>query len=199
MSILGTIASALCHSDWREASIQRRLQPHLPPGASILDIGAGSCKLAKRLAMRGDLDVTAVDVVDHKYIDFPLKLYDGTRLPFADNQFDISILVFALHHALDPRSLLLEATRVTRSALLIVEDSPRNSLERRLWRAWDYSLNHESHSDILVAHEAMSIPEWDRLLRDASLSPRSAVAFRLFFPVLCSYRHALFHVPLQRH
>jgi SAM-dependent methyltransferase len=149
--------------------------------------------------MHGDLDVTAVDVVDHRCTDFPLELYDGTRLPFADNQFDISTLVFALHHAPDPRSLLLEATRVTRSALLIVEDSPRNSLERRLWRAWDYSLNHESHSDILVAHEAMGIPEWDRFFRDASLSPRSAVTFRLFFPVLCSYRHALFYVPLQRH
>jgi SAM-dependent methyltransferase len=199
MSILGRIASALCYSDWREASIQRHLQPHLPPGASILDIGAGSCKLARRLAVRRHLDVTAIDVVDHKYIDFPLTLYDGTRLPFGDNSFDISLLVFALHHAPDPRSLLLEATRVTRSALLVVEDSPRNSVERRLWRAWDYSLNHEPHSDIPVAHEAMSIPEWDRLLRDASLSPRSAVAFRMFFPVLCSYRHVLFHVPFHRH
>jgi SAM-dependent methyltransferase len=199
MTIIGMIARTLCYSDWREASIQHHLQPHLPTGASILDIGAGSCILAKRLAMRGDLDVTAIDVVDHNATDFSLKLYDGTRLPFADNQFDISTLVFVLHHALDPRSLLLEAIRVSRSALLIVEDSPRNSLERRLWRAWDYSLNHESHSDILVAHEAMNIPEWDRFLRDASLSPRSAVAFRSFFPVLCSYQHALFHVPLQRH
>src|SRR4051794_30760003 len=149
MTILGAIARTLCYSDWREAAIQRQLQPHLPSGASILDVGAGSCLLARRLAMRGDLDVTAIDVVDYNATDLPLKLYDGTRLPFEDNQFDIAILVFVLHHAPDPKSLLLEAARVSRSAILLVEDCPRNSVERRLWRAWDYSLNHESHSEIL--------------------------------------------------
>lgn len=199
MTVLGAIARTLCRSDWREASIQRQLQPHLPPGASILDIGAGSCKMAKRLAARGDLNVTAVDVVDHNATDVPLELFDGTRLPFEDDQFDISMLVFVLHHASDPGSLLVEAARVTRSALVIVEDSPRNSLERRLWRAWDYSLNHAAHSDIAVAHEAMSIAQWDRYLSDANLSPRSAVAFRSCFPVLYSYQHAVFHVPLQHH
>ena len=104
-----------------------------------------------------------------------------------------------MHHAPDPGSLLREATRVSRSALLVVEDSPGNSLERRLWRAWDYSLNHDAHSDILVAHAARNLPEWDRFLRGAGLSPRSAVAFRSCFPVLYSYQHALFDIPLQRH
>lgn len=153
--------------------------------------------MTKALGAVNELAVTAIDVVDHNVTDVPLLLYDGRTLPFDDKAFDVSLLVFVLHHAADPEVLLREAVRVTRSTVLVVEDAPSNLLERGLWRVWDYLLNHGAHDDIAVAHRARSKDQWRTFLKNEGLPTYPPYAFRTFFPVLCSYPHALFAVQLD--
>jgi ubiquinone/menaquinone biosynthesis C-methylase UbiE len=52
----------------------------------------------------------------------PFVLADATQLPFSDQQFDVCLLSTILHHADDPDRALLEAMRVSKGALIVVED-----------------------------------------------------------------------------
>jgi ubiquinone/menaquinone biosynthesis C-methylase UbiE len=49
-------------------------------------------------------------------------VYDGHTLPFSENQFDISLLFYVLHHCQNWNQVLDEAVRVTRRNLIIIEE-----------------------------------------------------------------------------
>lgn len=161
--------------------------------AKVLDIGAGSCHLAKTLTQNHGLGVSAVDVVDHNLTDFPLEVYDGKKLPYADSSFDIGLLIFVLHHASSASDLLKEAARVCNN-LIIVEDLPGNRVERSLWKRFDYMTNHAIHSDIEVAHEAGSIDNWKAIFKKQDLRLVSTKSFRSFFTTGLMYPHVVFVV-----
>jgi ubiquinone/menaquinone biosynthesis C-methylase UbiE len=197
MGILSMIGQLFAKTYWREDPIVAHLLPYLPKAATVLDIGAGGCRMAKLVGMRTGVEVTAVDIVDHNVTDLPLIIYDGESLPFANKVFDISIIAFVLHHASAPTDLLIEAIRVTRSAILVIEDAPSNFFERGLWRAWDYVLNHGAHADIQVAHHARSRAEWIALLNSIRIEPKSFRTFRTTFPVLRTYPHVMLYIPLN--
>lgn len=93
----------------------------LKAGERVLDLGAGNCRVSRRLRAEG-LDMTAVDVSDYNATDLPLKRYDGKRLPFEDGAFDAVMINSVLHHCDDPDAVLREALRVSRSRLHVLED-----------------------------------------------------------------------------
>jgi ubiquinone/menaquinone biosynthesis C-methylase UbiE len=195
----GMIGRLIARIYWRETALAARIRPYLAEVQSIIDIGAGGCRLAHLITTRDGIPVTAVDIVDHNTTSIPLALYDGKKLPFADQAFDVSLLVFVLHHAADPAALLSEAVRVARSAVLVVEDTPMNAAERTLWRAWDYALNHALHEDIDIAHTARNTAQWMDFIDQAAGVPiADSLNFRMSYPLLRTYRHTLFHMPLQR-
>jgi SAM-dependent methyltransferase len=196
MRLLSSIGHAFAHVYWREEAIVAHLRPYLSDSARLLDIGAGGCRVAKIIGRQERIEVTPIDVVDHNVTDVPLMLYDGMTLPFDDKSFDVSLLIFVLHHAVAPHALLREAIRVTRSTILIVEDVPGNFLEKVLWRAWDYVLNHGAHEDVSVAHRARDLTGWVQFLDHVGAPPTVTLTFRMSFPVLRSYPHALLVVPL---
>ncbi|MGV9255011.1 class I SAM-dependent methyltransferase [Streptomyces sp. NPDC003697] len=194
MGVLGWVGRAVSRVYWRERPLVDRIKPHLPAGSSVLDVGAGGCRLAELLGADGRLSVTAVDIVDHNVTEVPLQLYDGERLPFADKSFDAALLAFVLHHAEHPEALVREALRVTRSTVVVIEDAPGTGAERWCWRAWDYMLNHAAHDDIAVAHRARNVGQWVAFLQSCGAAPSSAHRFRAFYPVLRSYPHVVLPV-----
>jgi ubiquinone/menaquinone biosynthesis C-methylase UbiE len=98
---------------------------YLAEASSLLDIGVGP-GLALRHVMRHHprLTFAGVDVRDLRLagIDVPLQVYDGHALPFSENQFDISLLFYVLHHCQNWNQVLDEAVRVTRRNLIIIEE-----------------------------------------------------------------------------
>jgi len=197
MGVLGWIGRAFSRVYWREEPLVDRIRPYLPAGGSVIDIGAGGCRIAELLGTDGRFSVTAVDVVDHNVTEVPMQLYDGERLPFPDKSFDAALLVFVLHHAEHPEVLVREALRVTRSTVVVIEDAPETRAERWCWRAWDYVLNHAAHDDIQVAHHARNVGEWVAFLRSCGAAPSSAGRFRAFYPVLRSYPHVVLPVSID--
>lgn len=175
---------------FRTRAVSKSFRPFLQGSNTVLDIGAGSCHIAKALAGQG-FAVTAIDVVDHSTTDFPLILYDGKKLPYADKSFDVGLLIFVLHHAPDVGGLIREARRVCKR-LIVVEDMPGNVLERALWKRWDYLLNHAHHKDIAVAHEARTADEWQHLFAGRGLTIVATKRFRSFFSTLLTYPHRVF-------
>ena len=105
-----------------------RYRVHLLEATSVLDIGVGT-GLALRHIMEQNPHLTfaGVDVRDLRLPEaqVPLQVYDGCTLPFPDNQFDVSLLFYVLHHCQSPGRLLAEAARATRQKLIIIEEFDR--------------------------------------------------------------------------
>lgn len=111
--------------------------PFLEGGTDLLDVGTGSAYvpwLAERLL---GVKAWGVDIADFRRVPLAnFAPFDGVHLPFPDGRFDVVLLAFVLHHVPNPRkaALLAEAARVSRRLVLVVEDTPRNCLDRWISR-----------------------------------------------------------------
>jgi len=107
-----------------------RIAPHLPTGATVLDIGSGTGHNAEALRARGASMCAEADVLDFHVVGGGPVLFDGARLPFADRVFDVCLLTFVLSYPDDPAALLREAGRVASRRVLVLQSSPRGRAGR---------------------------------------------------------------------
>jgi ubiquinone/menaquinone biosynthesis C-methylase UbiE len=175
---------------FRTGAILKTMRSYLADSKKVLDIGAGSCHISKTLQDKLGLEVTAIDKADHNIMDFPLKIYDGKKLPYKADEFDTSLLIFVLHHAADVEGLLAEAGRVSRK-VIVVEDMP-GKFEKPVWKRLDYLENHAQHEDIDVAHEPKSVQEWKELFNSTGFKVTGSKRFRSFFTTGLLYPHQVF-------
>jgi SAM-dependent methyltransferase len=95
----------------------RFLVDHVPATGLALEIGSGNGKILRTLARyRSGLKLHGCDVREPTT---PPDVYAFQRilsrdLPFADQSFDVVLVVDVLEHVADPRHLLAEASRVLR-------------------------------------------------------------------------------------
>jgi SAM-dependent methyltransferase len=109
------------------------VQPHLPPGSRILEIGAGTGEQSGALAARG-FDVVAVDLPDSAYAAdrvFPILDYDGRNLPLEDASVDVVFSSNVLEHVRDLAALQAEIRRVLRPGGICLHLLPTHA-----WRFW---------------------------------------------------------------
>ena len=143
----------------RAKSLGEKIIPHLQQDELILDIGSANCTVAESL-IKQNLKVFPLDIRDYSIVDTlsPI-IYDGERMPFKDNQFDTSLILFVLHHTFDPTKLLLEAKRVSRK-LLVFEDVIISPLHKTLTSAADMIVNLEFYNQ---PHTNKHDEEWQRI------------------------------------
>jgi 2-polyprenyl-3-methyl-5-hydroxy-6-metoxy-1,4-benzoquinol methylase len=108
------------------------IAPHVRPGDSVLDVGCGWGYVAAAIAETHP-DTWGIDIVDVRRAQLAsFALYDGVTIRFPDRRFDVVFLAFVLHHVpndIKPK-LVAEARRVCRRALVVIEDTPRNAVDR---------------------------------------------------------------------
>jgi ubiquinone/menaquinone biosynthesis C-methylase UbiE len=109
------------------------VRPALRTGDRVLDIGCGEGWVLAELS--GEHEVMGVDIVDLRRKELPafgFELYDGSKVPCDDGSFDVVLLTFVLHHVPNDRkpALVREARRVTRRNVVVLEDTPRNAIDR---------------------------------------------------------------------
>jgi ubiquinone/menaquinone biosynthesis C-methylase UbiE len=149
----------------RAAGLAKTVSPYLDAGELILDIGPASCTVTETLIKQG-LKIFPVDIENFSIVDAVLPtLYDGQRLPFKDNQFDTSLILFVLHHTPDPREVLTEAKRVSRK-ILVMEDIVTSAAHKFLTGAVDSLINLEFDNQ---PHSNKSDEEWRSLFGDLGL------------------------------
>jgi len=132
--------------------LYRRIARELRGAGRILDLGCGSCELARFLVNRYGKEVTGVDVADGSFPD-PEQMDDRARrrlrcvkadarqLEFLGNEVaDAAVAKWALHEMDRPREILEEVRRVLRvGGELLIVDFPRDSLAQRLWNEEYYT------------------------------------------------------------
>ena len=109
-------------------------------GEKILDLGCGSGIFGKKIEEKLKRKVIGIDIVDKRVCQIPFKIYDGKKIPFPENYFDLVIISFVLHHTEDPILVLNEAKRVGKR-MIVFEDLPEGVLGKLYcflhWITWN--------------------------------------------------------------
>jgi SAM-dependent methyltransferase len=119
-------------NELRAAEIETIVR-HFPPGARVLEIGAGTGKQALEIRRRG-FEVEAIEIASSNYQGeqlFPITSYDGTHIPFPDASFDVVFSSNVLEHVRDLPALQVEIRRVMRPGAICIHVLPTHA-----WRFW---------------------------------------------------------------
>lgn len=98
-------------------------------GSKILDLGCGSGIVGKKFRDYFKSEIIGIDIKDKRLEKIPFQLFDGKRIPFPENFFDVVLINYVLHHAQNPTALLKEAKRVSKR-IIIYEDLPDGFLSK---------------------------------------------------------------------
>lgn len=91
-----------------------------------LDFGSGDGWYWDRFDTSGRLgSIQGIDVQRRDHEVRPPELYDGVRLPFDDDEFDVAYSIDVIHHCPDPVAALKEIDRVASDWLVIKDHTYR--------------------------------------------------------------------------
>ena len=180
----------------RENEIGARLAAHLEPRMEVLDLGAGTGRIARWLAERVGIRPTLADVAEfsNRVTDLPfLALRDPLRVPAADGSFDAVLLLFVLHHIpgwADQERVVAEAARVARRRVLVIEDTPTSRVDRAFNVAWDWALN--LRHGVPKPFTFRTVEGWRAVFGRTGLEVADSMTYRARWPTLMTYHHTLF-------
>lgn len=114
-------------TDLAESNIRCILENLGPEGQRIADIGCGKGYLLHRIAEAyPGASLLGVDFENRlEYDNIPFAQGSVTKLPFADNQFDVVICTHTIEHILPLGQAIKELLRITRRRLIIVTPCQR--------------------------------------------------------------------------
>ena len=116
----------------RSRQLIAQVREWLPAEGPVLDLGSGTGHLSARLERELGLAVVAADVSDMHVVGPPPVLVADGALPFARQAFSASLLFFMLAYPMDPVGVLMEAARVTKGPVILVQ----SLYSGRLGYAW---------------------------------------------------------------
>ena len=138
-----------------------------------MDIGAGGGWTGELISKEKGAEVQLLDVEDFNRSNLPLVVYDGKNIPFPDNSFDNSLLLFVLHHCKDSLLVLKEAIRVTKKRIIIHEDTYTSSFGRTLACANDFLANSPffltNPFKMNMPYNYREVADWERVFQDLGL------------------------------
>ncbi|PIQ91830.1 MAG: SAM-dependent methyltransferase [Parcubacteria group bacterium CG11_big_fil_rev_8_21_14_0_20_39_14] len=159
----------------RAKNMVGQIERYLNKKDKILDIGAGTCNICEIL-IKNRFNVIPLDVKNLSFVDgIKPIIYDGDKIPFENDEFDVSLILFVLHHI--PNSeILLEAKRVSKK-IIIIEEIYTNIFNKYLTYFIDSLLNLEF---IGHPHTNKTDKEWKLLFGQLGLKLTDAKYSRTF-------------------
>jgi ubiquinone/menaquinone biosynthesis C-methylase UbiE len=149
----------------RNRHLPPRLLAHLEPGQSVLDIGTSDGRLAHDLVRaESTLSITGLDPHPRDETFIPVINADGRDVPFADEAFDVVMLIDVLHHDDDPDTILREAMRVARRRVLIKDHYWVTALDHAILKLSDY-LGNRAYG-IPLPYNYLRLERWGTLFAD---------------------------------
>jgi len=131
----------------------------IPQRASVLDIGCGDGTIGSLIAtLRPDVSIQGVEYMLRPECKIECHPFDGSRLPFPDNSFDVCLFVDVLHHTQDPAALLREAARVARSFVLLKDHVDEGAFDNPILRFMDW-VGNRPHG-VVLTYNYQSRKQW---------------------------------------
>jgi len=142
----------------REDVLARGIAKILPTGVtSGLDVGCGDGIIAAAVASQiPGLKMQGVEVLDRETCEIPYSLFDGKKLPFADNAFDFIELVDVLHHTDNIEDLIGECARVARQYVVIKDHIWGNRIDFAILRFMDWVGNRAYGVNLIYNYQKKS-------------------------------------------
>lgn len=153
----------------RVRNLARHIEPLLPPGASVLDVGCGDGQLAFALLQaRPDLVIRGVDVLVRDDTPIEVERFDGEHLPAQDDTFDVVLFVDVLHHTDHATKLLHEAKRVARQWVVLKDHTLKGVGAGATLRFMDRVGN--ARHGVALPYHYWTEAQWHRALADEDLA-----------------------------
>lgn len=172
---------------FRAKYIVEELEKYLDKKDSIVDIGAGACNIDEILIEKG-FTVTPIDIRNSSFVDqINPVIYDGIKIPFADDTFDSALIITVLHHAYNNEKIIEEARRVSKK-IIIIEDIYSGTIHKYLTFFMDSIVNLEFFGH---PHSNRNDKEWQELFIKTGLKLKNATYRKSAFPFI---RHATYYL-----
>ena len=143
------------------------ISKYLSDGEKILDIGCGDGKIDWYIMQKKNVNISGVDVLVRDTTYIPVQKYDGTQLPFIDNNFDVVLFVDVLHHIDNPFIILQEAKRVAKT-IIIKDHLCEGVLAYSILKFMDYVGN--AHYGVSLPYNYLNKIEWNTLFNKVGLT-----------------------------
>lgn len=153
----------------RAAIKLKRILPLLNKNETLLDFGCGNGGVCMGLKNAG-IELTTVDVKNKSFF-FEIQpiIFDGNKLPFADQSFGAATILTVLHHTKNPVEIIREARRVAKR-IIIMEDIYSNSVQKRITFFMDSLVNGEFKNH---PHSNQTDAEWKNIFANEKLKLES--------------------------
>ena len=144
----------------------KKIKPYLNKKDKILDIGAGSCIVSEILRREG-YDITPIDVNNLSFAkNIKPIIYNGNKIPFKTDEFNVSLILTVLHHTPFPEKILEEAKRISK-VIFIIEDIYTNTFNKHMAYFFDNLLNLEFFG---CPHTNKTDKEWKGIFSKTGLN-----------------------------
>jgi SAM-dependent methyltransferase len=144
----------------------------IPLNSKVLDVGCGDGRLARLIAeKRPDISIRGIDIRQRNDAVAPIDTFDGKSIPYGEGSFDVVMFADVLHHASQPMTLLREAVRVARQAIVIKDHLAEGSLAHLTLRVMDWVGN--ARHGVALPYDYWSLAKWHRVFDNLGLRIKS--------------------------
>lgn len=118
------------------------MQEWLGTSDKMIEIGSGPGSVLDVMRQH-NYDVEGLDIKDSSFRkDLQPHIYDGKKMPFAAQSYDVALLPTILHHTPEPDDIIRESARIARR-LIIIEDVYEGRFMEWLTKRMDSLMNLE--------------------------------------------------------
>ena len=149
----------------RNKGVLECFEGYLKKGDRILDFGCGLGGVSEKLISDG-YEVVSLDVRDISLTDVKPVIYDGKKIPFKNDSFDVALVLAVLHHTTSPEKLLKEVGRVA-ERIVLLEDVYDGWLGKYITFLFDSLFNLEFFGH---PHSNKSDKEWKECFKKLGFS-----------------------------
>jgi len=165
--LLGLIHSKVLIK-YRNKKLLKLIYDDLIDSSSILSVGCGTGFIEKYIASKNrKIKIKGIDVLIPKKVYIKVKKYNGRKIPFKSNSFDVVMFLDVLHHTDNIKELMSEAKRVTKKTILIKDHYYNTKFDHFLLRIADYIGN--KGLGINLIYNYLKESEWRLLIKQLNL------------------------------
>lgn len=158
----------------------------LEDGDRVLDVGAGDGRISQLIFdQKPSVSIEGIDVLLQKDSFMPVRQFDGSRIPYEDNSFDVVVFVDVLHHTDNGVTLLREARRVAKRAIVIKDHTCDGFFAFRTLQFMDYFGN--AYCGVNLPYLYWSKRRWDQVFAELQLTVREWKSKLQLYPIPASW------------